>query len=154
MRRAGSVVVTALVLVGCGDSRPARTGGEVSRSARTSTADAAAPERAPSEGGPTDGISADEAKAHGVFVGDFDAKLLFSRTDGSHVQVVLTNVGRRTDTYVISLDPARAGTVTPRLVRLPAGRSATITATAHRPGSVRAFSRGRGAEVADAAFAP
>ena len=121
MRSACAVAAAALVMSGCGGAAPRQ--------------DAAGDE----------GISAKEAKRHGVFVNDFDAKLT-----GTGTRLTLRNVGHKTDTYSISLAPRSAGTVTPRTATLRAGRRMSVTVKLAGKGSVRVFSQGRGAEIADA----
>ena len=84
----------------------------------------------------------------------YDAKLLPAGGSGDQIRVRVLNVGEREDTYELALTPAGAGTVTPRRVTVRAGGERTLTVTLQKAASLEAFSRGRGAVVADVPLTP
>jgi hypothetical protein len=105
-----------------------------------------------SSGSASGGISADEAKSRDVFVNDFDAKLELRARPGGDAVYVLTNVGKREDRYVITVEPASAGSVEPAEASLAVGESAEVTVQIEGPGTIQVRSLGRGDEVAAEPF--
>jgi hypothetical protein len=98
----------------------------------------------------SDGIGAGEAKARGVFVATYDAKLDAIPTPESNGQttVTLSNVGREDDSYYVTIDPPDAGKVRPATVHVATGQKVRLSLHVTGSGTVRVMSRGRGAEVA------
>lgn len=97
------------------------------------------------------GISADEAKSIGAFVGDFDAQFVgpIPAPAGSTTALTLANVGGHDDSYLITLEPASAGSVQPTTAAVKSGQQVKLTVSATGPVTVHVFSSGRKAPVAD-----
>jgi hypothetical protein len=103
----------------------------------------------PSGSGPA-GVGAADARTRGVLSTRFDAALRGpDRAPGGRVTLRLLNVGQQPDAYRISVRPAGAARLSPATAELAPGEGAPVTATLTADVSVRVFSVGRGAEVAD-----
>lgn len=101
------------------------------------------------------GISLSEARSKGVLYADYDAVFRQPKAgpNGTYT-LVITNVGKKADTYTITIQPATAGTVSPSTAQASPGSAIELTVTLTAAGSVRVFSSGRGAEIADVSLAP
>ncbi|MGH3751495.1 MAG: hypothetical protein ACRDRP_02165 [Pseudonocardiaceae bacterium] len=108
-------------------------------------------------GSPTDttsptgnGISADEAKARGVFAADYDARFEDQRStsNSGKSMLVLTNIGNKEDTYTITVNPPEASSVSPDTTTVASGRSTQLTVQHNGQVEVKVRSHGRGTEIA------
>jgi len=95
------------------------------------------------------GISASEAKERGVFTADYESQLKKANDPGRAVEIILSNLGSKSDTYEMRLEPSSAAVPLPAVVSLAAGASAVIRVNTEKPVEIHAFSRGRGADIAD-----
>ena len=145
-------VIAGASLAGCsgaGDEAP------------PSPAGAATPSAVPSPPGPSGasgpsqpsgpgGVGASAARTSGVFSAPYDAALRGpDHATAGRARVRLVNVGRQPDSYRISVEPAGAATFTPATAELAPGAATVLVLRLRADASVRVFSVGRGAEVAD-----
>lgn len=101
--------------------------------------------------GTTDnGISANEAKARGVFAADYDARFEDQRSTSNSGKsvLVLTNIGNKEDTYTITVNPPEAGPVSPSTTTVASGQSIQLTIQHNKQVEVKVHSHGRGTEIA------
>jgi hypothetical protein len=143
--------VVLLLAGGCA----ARVGEEASAPAVSGTA--VPPTSAAAGGGKHgDGVSADDAKRHGEFAADFDARLVGPlRSSTGRAVYRLDNIGSQADTYRVVADAGSGATVTPSSVRLEPGASADLVVRlGSGTGLLHVHSTGRRAEVASSTLGP
>jgi hypothetical protein len=107
-------------------------------------------EAGPAPGDATDpGIDVDEAHRIGATTADFDALVTGPRpATGGRATFVVRNVGRRPDTYTLTVDPAGAGHATPASLTLAPGGSAEVVVRWGAAGRLDVVSTGRAASLA------
>ena len=136
------VLLMAVAAAGC-TAGGAPAGGAAGSGRAAGPAAAAAPPG-------TVGIGASEARARGVLSAPYDAALRGpSRAAAGRATLRLLNRGTRADSYRIKVLPAGAATLTPATARLAPGGAVAVDVRLAADASVRVFSVGRGAEVAD-----
>jgi hypothetical protein len=140
-----SICVAAVVFAaGCGGGTAAGPPGDVP--------DVDVPDVDASDGGVADvegpnaedGISADEARRRGVFAGDHDVAVEVRTTVAGTEVVELSNVGRRSDTYLLRLVPSEAGTLATSEVTLGPDERFRVTFELHAPATLTVHSYGAG----------
>lgn len=149
MRPVVGVLAAVALAGGCagGDGSAASPGLAAAPGPAASPGSAAAP--GVGAGGPA-GIGASQARASGAFSAPYDAALRGpDRATAGRATLRLLNTGTRADSYRITVWPAGAATITPSTARLASGATATVDVRLVADASVRVFSTGRGAEVAD-----
>ena len=154
-----ALVLAGASLAGCsgGDVPPSPAGAATSPATSAASSAPAPAASGPSPGGSASsapggagGVGASAARTSGVFSAPYDAALRGpDRAAAGRARVRLVNVGRQPDTYRISVAPAGAATVTPATAELAPGAAVVLVLRLRADASVRVFSTGRDAEVAD-----
>jgi hypothetical protein len=99
------------------------------------------------------GVSEDEARDIGAVTADHDAVVTGPRPGiGGHATYTVRNVGRRADTYTLTVAPT--GEAAPATLTLAAGGSATVAVTWSGTAHLDVVSAGRGASLATIDLGP